>query len=178
MGSRKEYKWVGGGQNIEPETDAGTTTGEVIQIVPALPLADAGMIPGQCTLEAIYLHFSIHRLLITEIDALGFLVWVANVKETNVEPAQALDALSLAARAYSNKNILMMAPLPVPPILASSDLLSAIVSEEVFTDHHEYQASRKINRSTDVVALTVNCDVSVATNVFVQWRALLSYGKR
>ncbi len=176
MGKRK-YQWVGGGQNIEPETDASTVPTELISLVPALPTTISAGQDTNCLVEAIYMHFSIHRLLITEVDALGFLVWVANRKENSDEAVQALDALSLADISYANKNIMMMAPLPVPRIALSSDLLSGTVTEEVLVSSHEYQATRKLERSTEMVVMAVNCDVSVVLSVFCQWRVLLSYGR-
>ncbi len=176
--AKRKYQWTGGGQIIEPEPDASTSVGEVIRVVPALsPSADAGA-DTQCVVEAIYMHFSVHRLLITELDALGFLVWTANVAESGSDPSQALDALSTTDRAYANKNILMMAPLAVPRIGLSADLLSATVTEEVLVSSHEFQASRKLDRSNQVLAMTVNSDVSVVVSVFCQWRVLLSYGAR
>lgn len=177
MGKRN-FQWTGGGQNIEPETDAGTSVGEVIRIVPALATSGDTGANTRCVVEAIYLHFSIHRLLITELDALGFLVWTANVAESGSDPSQALDALSLVDRAYANKNILMMAPLPVPRIALSSDLLSGTVTEEVLVSSHEFQASRKLDRSNQVLAMTVNSDASLVVSVFCQWRVLLSYGSK
>ncbi len=93
------------------------------------------MIPGQAIatvlgertklmVEAIYLHFSIHRLLINEVDALGFLVWVAQLQEAGNSPVQVLDALDTSDRVYSNKAIMMMAPLPFPGVNASGDLIT------------------------------------------------------
>ncbi len=150
---------------------------EVIQLVPALPQANALGENTQCLIEAIYLHFSIQRLLITNFDALGFVVWLAALQEgSSALPVQSLDALSTRDRDYGNKAILMMAPLPVPPILASSDLVSAITNEAIVTDHHEYQATRKYDRAGQVLCMAVNSDVSVVCNVFCQWRVLLSYG--
>ncbi len=177
MGKRR-YQWVGGGQNIEPEPDASTSVGEVIRVIPATTTSEAAGENTQMVIEAIYMHFSIHRLLITELDALGFMVWTANVAEAGNDPSQALDALSTVDRAYANKNILMMAPLPVPRIALSSDLLSGTVTEEVLVSSHEYQASRKFDRSNQVLAMTVNSDVSVVVSVFCQWRVLVSYGNK
>lgn len=174
MGKRKT-QWIGGGQNIEPSTDVSTAIGDVIQMIPVLPLAEIRGQPTSMLIEAIYLHFSIHRLLITELDALGFVVWVANLQEAGNLPVQTIDALSLNDRLYGNKAIMMMAPLPVPRIALSGDLVSATVDQEVLTAHHEYQAMRKLDRSSNVLSLIVNSDVSVVCNVFCQWRVLVSY---
>ncbi len=173
MGKRKATFWVGGGQVIEPESDGNTSTAEVIQLVPAV-LRTANLGPDTSVLiEAIYLHFSIHRLLISELDALGFLVYVSNVTETSELPVQALDALATDDRAYANRNILMMAPLPVPPTVASGDLLSASVNQAVLTSSHSFRATRKLDRASNVLAMTVNSDLSVVVRVFCQWRILL-----
>lgn len=176
MGKRRT-QWVGGAKSYEPQTDASTSASDVIQLVEPRPLTDTQGLPVKCTIEAIYLHFSIKRILITDFDALGFLVYTQQVSETSDLPLQALDALSLAERAYANKQILMMAPLPYPPIFLSSDLLSATPDNSGMVASHEFQASRKLDRSSQVLCMTLNSDVSVVVNVFAQWRILLSYGR-
>ncbi len=175
--AKRQYSWVGGGQNIEPETDASTSVSEVIQLIPAQQAAAVVGRDTSCLIEAIYLNFSIHRLLITELDALGFLVYQESVGEGANTPAQPLDALSTTDRLYANKRIMMMAPLPVPRIALSGDLLSGTVTEEVLTSHHEYQAMRKHNQASQLLCMTVNSDVSVVCSVFCQWRVLLSWGR-
>ncbi len=173
--NKKAYSWLGGGENIEPMGDASTATTELIQLIPAQPVADTVGARTQFLIEAIYLHFSIHRLLITELDACGFIVWQAPVTEASNLPAQSLDALSTTDRLYANKRIMMMAPLPVPPIFLSGDLVSATVDERVMTSSHEYQAMRKHDRSNTVLAMAVNSDVDIVLSVFCQWRVLVSW---
>ncbi len=173
MGKRKSTFWVGGGEIREPETDASTSTGEVIQLLPAV-VRTANLGPDtSVVIEAIYLHFHIHRILTTVFDALGFMVWISNVTETSELPVQSLDALSTDDRAYANKNILMMEPLPVPPNLNSGDLLSAAVNDEIYVSSHQFRASRKLDRASNVLCLNLNSDVSAVTRVFCQWRILL-----
>ncbi len=173
MGKRKSTFWVGGGVIREPETDVSISTGDVIQLLPAV-LRTANLGPDtSVVIEAIYLHFHIHRILITPLDALGFLVWISNVTETSELPVQSLDAISVDDRAYANKNILMMEPLPVPPVLNSGDLLSAAVNDEVIVSSHQFRASRKLDRASNVLAMNLNSDVSSVTRVFCQWRILL-----
>lgn len=171
----RKTQWIGGAQNYEPQTDASTALGDVIQLIPALPIGEFRGQPTAMVIEAIYLHFSIQRLLITNFDALAFMVWVANLQEGGSAPSQALDALTLVDRQMSNKAIMMAAPLPVPPIFLAGDLLTASVNEEIKTSSHEFQASRKLDRSSQVLSLVINSDVSVVTNVFSQWRVLVSY---
>ncbi len=175
--AKRSYSWIGGAQNIEPETDAGTTVAEVIQLIPAQQVANIVGNRTDMLIEAIYLHFSIHRLLITEVDALAFLVYQSAVAEGGNTPGQALDALTLVDRDMANKAIMMHAPLPVPRIALSGDLLSGTVTEEILVAHHEYQAMRKHDRASQVLCLTINSDVSVVLNVFAQWRVLVSWGR-
>ncbi len=175
--AKRIYSWLGGAQNIEPETDAGTITSEVIQLIPPQPTAEEVGGRTDMLIEAIYLHFSIHRLLITEVDALAFLVYQSSIAEGGNNPSQALDALTLIDRDMANKKIMMHAPLPVPRIALSSDLLSGTVTEEVLVEHHEYQAMRKHDRASQVLCLTVNSDVSIVLSVFCQWRTLVSWGR-
>ncbi len=171
---RKEYQWLGGGENIEPQTGASTSVADVIQLVPGVPIADNAGVRTTFLIEAIYLHFHVHRLLITELDALGFLVYQGNVSDSGNNPVQALDALSLEDRLYSRKQLMMMGPLAVPAIIF--DGVSAFTTQEqVLVSSHEYQANRKHDRSQQILCLTVNSDVSVVTSVFCQWRVLVSW---
>ncbi len=173
--AKRRKQWVGGSDLIVSATDASTAVSDITEMIPAeLSTAAVGQ-NTQCLIEAIYLKFSIRRLLITSFDALGFMVWVANVAETGNTPVQALNALSTTARTYGNKNIMMMAPLPVSPLLAASDLLTFVPNDEILVADHEYQANRKLDRSNQVLSLTVNSDVDAVVQVFAQWRVLLTY---
>ncbi len=177
MGKRN-YSWTGGGQVIVPEPDSSTSVSELIELVPALQANEEGGRPSNCLIEAIYLHFSIQRILVSTFDALGFIVYVDNVAEGGNTPTQALDALSTNARSYGNKGILMMAPLPVPPVLGAGDLATFTTSEEIKTSSHEYKATRKLDRQGQVLCMAVNTDLTATARVFCQWRVLLSYGQR
>ncbi len=170
----KSTMWVGGAILYSPEPDVSTTTSEVIELIPAVLAADPVGVLTKYTIQAIYLHFSIRRINIAETQALGFLVYQTGVTEGANTPVQALDALSLEERFYGNRAILMMAPLPVPFINHSGDLATAQVTEQVLTSHHEFQASRKHDRSNTVLAMTLNSE-TLAVSVFSQWRILLEY---
>ncbi len=176
--SKKNYTWVGGAQIIEPETDAGTTPSELLVLVPPIQTTEIVGGPQSCLIEAIYLNFSVRRILISTIDALTYLVYVGDLADNSNLVSTALNSQSLNDRLYSRKDLMMMGPLPVPPLLGASDLLTFVVNDEVVTHHAEYQASRKLNRASQSVVMAVNCDVSIATRVFCQWRVLLSYGKK
>ncbi len=174
MGKRKTT-WVGGGQLLTPEPDVSTSTAEVVEMIKSQATgADVGA-RTSFVIDAIYLHFSVRRVGILETEALGFLVWTGNIGEASNAPVQALDALSTDARLYGNKNIMMMAPLPVPPILASSDLATAIQGEGILVAHHEFQASRKLDISNQGLFMTVNSETALAVGVFAQWRVLLAW---
>ncbi len=175
MASKKTYSWLGGGQTIDPQTDASTSTADVIQLIPAQPVAAVTNERTRFLIEAIYLNFSVQRILTTTFDALGFLVYQIPPIEDSANPSLALDAISTSDRLYSRKNIMMMAPLPVPPILGTSDLLAFSTSDEILVSHHEYQANRKHDTAFQILAMTINSDVSVVTRVFAQWRVLVSW---
>ncbi len=175
MGKKRTYQWLGGGQNIQPETDSGTGTDEIIQLIPAQNIANIANERTRFLIEAIYLNFSIRRILVTTFDALGFLVYQIPPQEGSQNPSLALDALSLVDRLYARKNILMMAPLPVPPLLGNTDLSGFVTDDRILTSHHEYQARRKHDTASQVLCMTVNSDVSVVTSVFCQWRILVSF---
>ncbi len=175
MGKKKQTMWVGGAKLVLPEPDSSTTTTEVVELIPATLAGDPIGALTKYTIEAIYLHFSTRRVGIVSAEALGFLVWVANAAEGGNVPVQALDALSTESRFYGNKNIVMMQPLEVPPFLASGDLATAIPNGGVMTEHHEFQASRKFDRSNQVLAMTINCETAVVVETFAQWRILLEF---
>ncbi len=173
--SERRTQWLGGAKLQLANTDASSPVADIIEMIPAeLSTAPVGQ-STKYTVEAIYLHTSTRRLLTTTVDALGFVVWVAQVAETGNTPVQSLDALSTTNRAYGNSRIMMMKPLAVPPLLGTSDLLAFTVDDRVIVAHHEFQASRTLDRSNQVLAMQVNCDVSAVCQVFCQWRVLVSY---
>ncbi len=174
MGDRKTT-WVGGANLRIPETDAGTTPSEVIQLIPPQLFADAATARTKFVIEAIYLHFSIRRILLSAVDSLGFIVWQSPVNESNDFPVQSLDALSLNSRAYANPDIMMMAPLPVPPLLGAGDLATFQTNDEVLVASKEFQASRKHDTARQVLCLNVNSDISLVFRVFCQWRVLIAW---
>ncbi len=178
MAKDKIYSWIGGAKSMEPQTDASTATTDVIQLIPAVPTGGAAgdtLLRTRFLIEAIYLHFSVVRVLTTDFDALGFLVYQIPPVEASNLPSLALDALSLNPRLYARKNIMMMAPLEVPPVLGASDLATFTLSGRHMVAHHEYQAMRKHDTASQVLAMTINSDVSVVVNVFAQWRVLVSW---
>ncbi len=176
--NKRSYQWVGGGEILTPKTDASSAVGDIFQIAPAASRTVAEIGRTDCLIEAIYVHVSTHRLLTTSFDALGLIVWVANVSEGSANPVQTLDALATDVRAYGNKNILIMEPLEVPPVLASSDLLSVTTDDRILHHKATFQATRKLDRAQQVLSLQLNSDVSDVVRCFVQVRALLSYGNK
>lgn len=158
--SKRSYQWVGDGLIINPVPDVSVSVGGIMQILLALTSSSNPEGRTQVLLEALYVYISTHRVGIDAVAACGVVVWVANVSEGSNNPVQSLDALGTQSRAYSNKNILIMEPIAVPPILGAGDLLTAIPSEATFTSKHTFQASRKIDRSNQVLSLMVNADVS------------------
>ncbi len=174
--NKRSYQWVGLGQIIVPKTDASSTVGAVMQLAPAISRTVPEVGRTDCLIQAMYIHVSSHRILTTSFDAMGLVVWVANVSEASQNSAQSLDALSLDSRAYSNKNILVLEPMAVPPVLASGDLATVTTDDRVLTHKATFQASRKLDRAQQVLCLQINTDVSDVMRCFVQARVLLSYG--
>ncbi len=174
----RSYQWVGGSQVITPKTDVSSTVGAVFQLAPAISRTVPELGRTECLIEAMYIHISTHRILTTSFDAAGLIVWLANVSEGSANPTQTLDGLSVDPRAYANKNILVLEPLAVPPVLASSDLATVTTSEEVKVHKATFQATRKFDRAQQVLCLQINTDVSDVIRCFVQARVLLSYGSK
>ncbi len=175
MASKKVYSWLGGGQSIDPKTDASTSTADVIQMIPVQPVAELQNQRSRFLIEAMYLHFSVVRQGITTFAQLGFMVYQIPPIEDSPNPSLALDALSTSPRLYARKNIMMMAPLPCPPTLAASDLLSFTPNDAILVAHHEYQANRKHDTASQLLCMTVNSDVDDVATVFCQWRILVSW---
>jgi len=173
---KRKYIWVGGGQIILPVPDTFTSVGDIMEIVPAIPRTSELGGDTQCLIEALYIHVSTQRLLISNFDACGIIVWTANVVEGGDSPAQTLDALSLDGRAYANKNILVLAQISVPPVIPVGDAATFATSDELRTSTFEYQATRKLDRSNQVLSLIINTDLTGVVRCFVQVRCLLSYG--
>ncbi len=170
---KKEYQWMGGGQLVTVETRAGTSVADVVQMIPGVPIADEAGVRTNFLIEAMYLHFHVKRLLITDFDALAFLVYQGNMSDSGNNPVQSLDALSTEDRLYSRKQLMMMGPLPVPPVISSEAVFTT--QEEIKVVSFEYQAKRKHDRSQQVLCMTVNADVSLVVQVFCQWRVLVSW---
>ncbi len=175
MAKKRSGEWLGGAKLITPAPDVSTTTAEIIALIEPIGVGDSVGVRTRFNIEAIYAHFSIRRLGIAEVEAMGFMVYQIQPSEASSLPLAALDALSTTARAYSNKAIMMMAPLPIPPFLASSDLATAIPSDEVMVVHHEFQANRKHDRANQVLCMAVNAETDLEVSVFVQWRIWVTY---
>ncbi len=172
----KRLQWVGGGQIKEAETDVSTSTAEVIQLVSPIQVATQQGGPSECIIKAVYLHFSSKRILLTSFDSFGFIMWIATRQENANLPVQSLDAIPVNDNPYVNKNIMLMAPLEVPPLLAVGDLLSFQTNDQLITEHHTFESNRKLDRQSQILCLNLNSDVSVVMRTFVQWRVLLQYG--
>ncbi len=170
----KDYQWFGGGQLVVAETRASTSVADVVQLIPGVPIADDAGTRNKFLIEAIYMHFHVHRILITELDAVGFLVYQSNMSDSGNNPLAALDALSLEDRLYGRKQLMMMGPLAVPLVIENG-AAAFTTNDAVLVSSHEYQASRKHDRSQEVLCLTVNADVSLVVRVFCQWRVLVSW---
>lgn len=172
----RQGQWLGGAKLITVEGQADTAVGELTQMIPGTPIADVAGERTKLTIEAIYLHFSLSRLLTTTVQACSFLVWMSRMIESGNNPIQGLNALELTSRPWGNKAIMMTGPLAIPPVLAQSDLAAFVTSEEHMVSSHEFQASRKMDRASEVLTLTVNCDTSLVLQVFAQWRIWVTWG--
>ena len=174
----KKYKWCGGGIIREPETFASTARSEVINLCPALR-EDELESYSDVVVERCHISIATHRILVTSVDAFGVLVWVAQVNEADNDVVQSLDAIGLtvgAARQYGNRQIMYQTLLPVPPINALE--LSNELDLRIQVEHIDIKVRRKLHRSNEMLALTLNSDVSSVMRCFVQWRVLLSYGSK
>ncbi len=175
MSRKRNLQWVGGGVIREAETDASTSTAEVIQLVPPIQVATKDGGPSNALIKAVYLHFSSKRILLSSLDAFGFIMWIAIRQENANLPVQSLDAIPANNTPYANKAIMLMAPLQVPPLLAAGDLLSFQTNDQLITEHHTFESNRKLDRQSQILCLNLNSDISVVMRTFVQWRVLLEY---
>jgi len=176
--SGKKYKWCGGGIIREPDTFGTTSRAEVIELCPALTESELEAY-SDVVIERCHIHIATHRLLISPLDAFGIIVWLAQVQEFDNDVVQVLDSLGLtagAARQYGNRQIMFQGQLPVPRVnsLDAQDVLS----NEVLTEKIDIKVRRKLHRSNEILALSLNTDVDAVLRCFVQWRVLLSYGSK
>ena len=174
-GTKPCYKWCGFGFLRVPETFALTTPPEVISLCPRMLSDDA---QGDVTLEAIYAHIAIRRLLTTSFDALGYFIATQKADIASGDPIEVLDAIPSGGGSQAelgNRDILMQGLLPVPPRVFNGFDGSAAISSEIKVAEVHYKARRGLHRLTHGVFMHLNTDVSDVCSVFVSGRLLLRY---
>ncbi len=163
-------KWVG--DSVLQTLKAGPLLANVLTIVPIIVEDDT---VADCTHQTTYLKFHTRRLLTTSCSAAGWIVWSATALASVGGPVQALDPLSLVARAWMNKDIMGYGPIDVPPVISTGDTGTLQVDRSVRTVEFQVKAKRKLNRANHEIYLSVNCDVDDVLSTFIQHRTLLHY---
>ena len=172
--SKRSYKWCGDAQLRMPESFANTSKGDIIVLCPTVGVNDY----SDVVLERTIINFSIHREANAQLDGFSGIVAVQPIDQTNVTlPTQALDALSTTAAEYSVKNVLRWQALPVPAVVLEADN-TAVPSSENIVVEWDIPVKRRLDRVRELLTLSMNTDVDNILQVFVQWRVLLSYGRR
>ena len=171
--SKRSYKWCGDGRIVDPEAFVNTTKAEVPVLCPNVGPNDY----SDVVLERTIINFSIRRELTGQVDAFAAILAVQPVDQNDTSrPTQVLDTLSTIASEYSAKNILRWAALPVPA--NGHDGTIDRVTGEIITVLWDVPVKRRLDRTRDILTLSMNIDLDLAVSVFVQSRVLLSYGKR
>jgi len=173
--TRPKYKWCGFGQTLTVATVANTTVSEVIQLCPRLLDEDA---QGDVTVEAIYAHIGIRRLLFTAVAAMGYIIDIQKSDDATGNPLKVLDTVPIGAAAtvgLGNRDILQHGLLPVVSRLIDGSSGAAASSNEVEVVTVEYKARRKLHRLTHGVYMHITADSTDVMAVVVSGRLLLRY---
>ncbi len=174
-GARPKYKWCGFGQTLTVATKANTTVAEVIQLCPRMVDEDA---QGDVTVEAIYAHVSMHRLLFTTLEAVGYIIAIQKSDDTTGNPLEVFDTVPIGSASVpvlGNRDILMHGHLPVVSRLIDGSSGAAASSNEVGVTDIVYKARRKLHRLTHGVYMHITADGSDVVKVVVGGRLLLRY---
>ena len=88
------YKWVGFGEARDVETSVGTAVTGVMQFVPCLVNPEA---VGEVTVEAVYMHISLRCLLVSTVDAVGYILAIQKCDIANGNPVEVLNPLAVTS---------------------------------------------------------------------------------
>ena len=171
-GTRPKYKWCGFGRLEVVKTAVSSTTADPIVLCPRLVDEDS---QGDVTIEAVYCHLSIRRLLTSNLDACGYVMAVQKASDSSGEPLEFLNAIPTTAAGVvlGNRDLIQHGLIPVPPTL---DLAGArSTNTELQTMTIEFKARRKLHRLTHGLYLHLAADVSSVVGIFASGRVLLRY---
>ncbi len=163
-------RWVGDTSTVT--VVAGADVGTIIQLVPTIAenVADAQQ---DMVLEVSHIHLSIRRLLITNVDALGFVVWMGKVLVGTSTPAQGLDPLSQSTFAWADGDIMLQGLLPVPPVISAGDTGVAEIDRSNTNFYIRVKSKRKFKRANHGIFLALACDVTNVVKVTVVRRSYI-----
>lgn len=168
---RTAYKWCGGSDLSSP-----ALTPVVANIIPLCPSVSAAEYSDVTVLRTI-LMFSVRRILTTAFAELAFVMWEGKVLDGTSTPVEAVDPLSTNTFSYADTNVMHWQQLPVPPNMEAFDG-GAALTQEVQVTMVDIKAKRRLRRQNHEIHLLMGSGLNAAVQVRLQWRLLMSYGKR
>ncbi len=150
-------RWTGdlSVHNLVAGADVATTIALVPTIAENVVDAQQDMV-----LETCHIHLCYKRLLVTGLDAMGFVVYLGKVLVGTSTLAQALDPLSLSTFAWADGDIMLQGLLPVPPTVSAGNTGAAEVDNSLVHQYIHVKSKRKFKRANHGIFLSLSTDVS------------------
>jgi len=163
---KQNYKWVGGRGESTVSRSSTLVLADVNTLV--APLGNANVV-GDWVIERIILNLSIRRLLTTDVDQLGYGVYVQEFDPVTAAITQVHNPISLVAADFetTNKNVLLMGALRVPPCM---DVTGLDVNRETDNTEVQFRGRRKLARANHGITLWIATD-GVDAIVKLSWMA-------
>lgn len=166
--AKRRGKWVG--DLSVHDLQAGPDVATIIQVVPTV--TDESL--SDVVLETCHIHLNIERILVTAIDACGYVIWLGKVLVGTTTPAQGLDPLSLVSGAWADADILLQGLLPVPPVNVNGFDGVKQINHSLAHVQLQVKSKRRFNRVNHGIFMAIACDVDNVVRVTTVRRSYLS----
>ena len=133
---------------------------------------------GDTTIERILIDFSVRRLLIDDVSALGFVVQIMTDDETTALPSKVVNPLDQTNPEFTfgNKDVLLQGLLEYPSFLINGFDGTTTVNRETRMRHVEFNGRRRLNRLNHSIQLWLATNnVDDVMSVAFTSRVLLRY---
>ena len=152
------YKWCGLNLLKTVETTASTATNEVVEICPDLSTAE---MQGDVRVERILINLNIRRLLVSGIDAFGWMVADQKIVPSTGLVSEVLPVLDTTNSTFTlgNRDLYGIGLLPVPPKVLQSDN-TEIVDGRVLVERIDLKPRKTLHRLNHALTFTVAADVT------------------
>lgn len=170
MGNKRTGQWIGDNNLQTVLSHASGSVADIISLLPTNSIVEAA---ANVVFERCIIDFWTRRLLVTQPEALGFMVWDGDVLSGTTTPVEALDPLSGSTFSWAHKAIMQKGGLPVPPVFFNG--VSNAVGGELLHSQVDINVKRKLSRRNQQINLVVRCDLSSVMRVFTTWRTYYTY---